>query len=111
LLIATDGILISALITAAAGAAVVGTLHYVLWGRDYLHNIAPERQQAARHAQQVIEQSQPVEKYSFTLNERERSALIDALDRSLAGPANAAMPNCNRQVIREVCERLRRFGA
>jgi hypothetical protein len=100
----TGGFLI-AVLAAVILIAIVGSFHYLLWGRTM-----------AAHAPVVYSRprvestgTEPPDHFNLPLDERERAELLRLIDRSLAEPSSPAQDL--REVLQGVRARLERYGA
>ena len=94
-----------AVAAAAILIAVLGSFHYLLWGRTMVGH-APEVYAAAR----PVEEAAVPDNIYLSLNERERTELIRLLDRNLAEP-NGQAPEARPVAPEPLRERLDRYGA
>jgi hypothetical protein len=92
-----------AIVAAAVLIAILGTFHYVLWGRTMVGH-AP-----VVYSRPRVEGEAVPNNISLPLDERERAELIRVLDRTLAEP-NGPPPEA-RPVLQNLRERLERYGA
>jgi hypothetical protein len=88
---------------AAILIAILGSFHYLLWGRTMVGH-SPVVYSRPRVEGDVVPDS-----ISLPLGERERAELIRLLDRSLAEP-NSQPPEV-RAMLQHLRERLERYGA
>jgi hypothetical protein len=110
--VASLGILSSA-VTVAGLVTAFGLGHYLLWGRWFGRSAVRAGQQVQPHAGRLeTDETEPSDEFLLGLNDRQRTQLLQLLERSLPAATGVREGSDDGAAIRrELRDRIRMFGA